>query len=88
MVKINKFIFPIDFVILNMDEDVEVPLILGQPFLAIARAIIDVSDGRLVLRVRKEEVIFKIFDAMRHSLEQDDTCYFLDDFNITVSSSV
>ena len=88
LVKIDKFIFPVDFVILDMDEDVEVPLILGRSFLATARAIIDVSDRRLVLRVGEEEVIFKIFDAIRHLLEQDDTCYFLDDIDITVSGSV
>ena len=69
LVEIDKFIFLRDFVILNMDEDIEVPLILGRAFLAIAKAIIDISDGRLVLRVGKENVIFKIFDAMKHSLE-------------------
>ena len=52
-----------------MDEDVEVPLILGRPFLAITRVIIYVCDGKLVLRFGEEEVIFKIFDAIRHSLE-------------------
>ena len=49
---------------------------------------INVSDGRLVLKVGEKEVIFKISDAMRHSLEQDDTCYFLDNLYIIVSSSV
>ena len=49
LVKIDKFIFLVDFVILDMDEDVEVPLILGQPFLATTRVII----SRLVLRVRE-----------------------------------
>ncbi|KAG8501367.1 hypothetical protein CXB51_003474 [Gossypium anomalum] len=50
LVKVDKFIFPIDFFVLDMDEDVEVPLILGRPFLATARAVIDVGDGKLVLR--------------------------------------
>ena len=68
-----------------MDKDIDIPLILGRPFLAITKGIIDVYDGRLVLRVEDEEVIFKIFDAMKHSLEQDDTCYFLDNLNIIVS---
>ncbi|XP_076881117.1 uncharacterized protein LOC143529156 [Bidens hawaiensis] len=36
LVKIDKFVFPVDFVILDMDEDENVPLILGRPFLAIA----------------------------------------------------
>ncbi|TYH30468.1 hypothetical protein ES288_A01G097900v1 [Gossypium darwinii] len=65
LVKVDKFIFPIHFVVLDMDEDVEVPLILGRPFLATARAVIDVGDGKLVLRVGVEEIIFKIYDAMR-----------------------
>ena len=51
LVKIDKFIFPVDFVILDMDEDVNVPLILGRPFLATAKAIIDVHDGKLILMV-------------------------------------
>ena len=64
LVKIDKFIFPVDFVVLDMDEDVEVPLILGRIFLATARAVIDVGDGKLVLRVGDEEIIFRIYDAM------------------------
>ncbi|XP_021995207.1 uncharacterized protein LOC110892347 [Helianthus annuus] len=36
LVKVDKFVFPVDFIILDMDEDSEVPLILGRPFLAIA----------------------------------------------------
>ncbi|KAG8486633.1 hypothetical protein CXB51_020062 [Gossypium anomalum] len=34
LVKIDKFIFPIDFVVLDMEEDSDVPLILGRPLLA------------------------------------------------------
>ncbi|KAK5825089.1 hypothetical protein PVK06_019893 [Gossypium arboreum] len=78
LVKVDKFIFPVDFFVLDMDEDVELPLILGHPFLTTARAVIDVGDGNLVLRVGDEEIIFKIYDAMRFSREQDDSCYFID----------
>ena len=38
MVKVNKFIFPTDFIVLDMEEDI----ILGRPFLATSRAMIDV----------------------------------------------
>ncbi|XP_027348020.1 uncharacterized protein LOC113859445 [Abrus precatorius] len=41
LVKVENLIFPVDFVILDMDEDTEVPLILGLPFLATAKVIID-----------------------------------------------
>ncbi|XP_048231235.1 uncharacterized protein LOC125370275 [Ricinus communis] len=54
LVKVNKFIFPMDFVILDMDGESSVPLILGRPFLVTSRAMIDVCDGKLKLRVGDE----------------------------------
>ena len=51
LVKVDKFIFLADFIILDMEEDKEVPIILGRPFLAIGRALIDVQKGELRLRV-------------------------------------
>ena len=42
MVKVDKLIFPADFIILDMEEDKEIPIILGRPFIAISRAMIDV----------------------------------------------
>lgn len=45
LVKDNTFIFPVDFVIIDMSEDVEVPLILGRPFLATSKTI-DVKKGK------------------------------------------
>ncbi|KAK1423118.1 hypothetical protein QVD17_18413 [Tagetes erecta] len=78
LVKVDKFIFPVDFVILDMDEDATVPLILGRPFLATARALIDVCDGKLSLRVGEETVTFDIHQSMRHPKCQDDSLYFID----------
>ena len=51
LVKVDKFIFPVDFIVLNMEEDKEVPIILGRPFLATSWALIDVQKGELRLRV-------------------------------------
>ncbi|XP_022024202.1 uncharacterized protein LOC110924508 [Helianthus annuus] len=45
LVKIDKFVFPVDFVILDMDEDSKVPLILGRLFLNTSRTIVDVAAG-------------------------------------------
>ncbi|GJU83629.1 putative ribonuclease H-like domain-containing protein [Tanacetum coccineum] len=56
---IGKFTFLIDFIILDMLEDVKVPLILGRPFLSTARAKIDVYKRKITLRVREEKIIFK-----------------------------
>ena len=42
LVKVGKFIFPVDFVVMKMEEDNQVPLLLGRPFLAIGAALIEV----------------------------------------------
>ncbi|GJT55792.1 mitochondrial proton/calcium exchanger protein-like protein isoform X1 [Tanacetum coccineum] len=58
LVGIGKFVFPIDFIILDMPEDIKVPLILGRPFLSTARAKIDVYKRRITLRVEEERIVF------------------------------
>ncbi|GJS07362.1 DNA-directed DNA polymerase [Tanacetum coccineum] len=55
LVKASKFIFLVDFVVLEIDEDELVPIILGRPFLTTERAIIDVHKGKLSLRAEEEE---------------------------------
>nr|GEV03662.1 hypothetical protein CTI12_AA005950 [Tanacetum cinerariifolium] len=55
----GKFIFPIDFIILDMPEDVKVPLILRRSFLSTTHAKIDVFKRKITLRVRDEKIIFK-----------------------------
>ncbi|XP_065633460.1 uncharacterized protein LOC136069159 [Quercus suber] len=64
LVKVDKFIFPADFIVLDMDKDEEIPLILGRPFLATGRTLIDVQQGKLVLRVGEDKVTFNVFKSM------------------------
>lgn len=42
LVKIDKFVFPVDFVILEMPEDEEIPLTVGRPFKERGRCMIDI----------------------------------------------
>lgn len=56
LVKVKSLIFPVDFIILDHEADNNVPIILGRPFLAIRRALIDVERGELAMRVNNEEV--------------------------------
>ncbi|XP_075515708.1 uncharacterized protein LOC142550519 [Primulina tabacum] len=77
LVKVDKFIFPADFVILDMEEDQDAPLIFERPFLATGRALIDVHKGELTLRVGGEEVIFNIYHALKGSNEVS-TCKSID----------
>ncbi|GJT63363.1 putative reverse transcriptase domain-containing protein [Tanacetum coccineum] len=58
LVRIGKFAFPVDFIILDMPEDIKVPLILGRPFLSTARAKIDVYKRKITLRVGEEKIVF------------------------------
>ncbi|GJT74738.1 ribonuclease H-like domain-containing protein [Tanacetum coccineum] len=56
LVRIGKFIFPIDFIILDIPEDNDVPLILRRPFLSTAYSKIDVFRRKITLRVREENL--------------------------------
>ncbi|GJY60091.1 reverse transcriptase domain-containing protein [Tanacetum coccineum] len=70
-VKVGKFQFPADFVVVDFDADPRVPLILGRSFLKTGRALIDVYEGELTLRVGKEAVTFNL-DTSRYSYNYDD----------------
>ncbi|GJR14096.1 reverse transcriptase domain-containing protein [Tanacetum coccineum] len=78
LVKVGKFTFPADFVILKMEKDSKVPLILGRPFLHTADAVIRVKQKQLNLGVGTERMIFNIDSAMKHSYSNDDTCFSID----------
>ena len=85
LVNVDKFIFPIDFIVLDMEEDKEIPIILGRLFLATGKEMIDVQKGELKLRVQNDEVKFIVFEAMRHAAESD-TCFMIKTVEDIVSS--
>ncbi|GKA94083.1 reverse transcriptase domain-containing protein [Tanacetum coccineum] len=71
-VKVGKFQFPADFVVVDFDADPRVPLILGRSFLKTGRALIDVYEGELTLRVGKEAITFNLDQTSRYSSNYDD----------------
>ncbi|GJZ33236.1 reverse transcriptase domain-containing protein [Tanacetum coccineum] len=73
LIKVCKFTFPVDFVILEMDEDNKVPLILGTHFLHTDDAVIRVKQKQLNLGVGTERMTFHMNSAMKHSYSNDDT---------------
>ena len=73
-VKVGKFVFPVDFVVMQMEEDTQVPLLLGRPFLATGAALIDVQKGELTLKVGDEEVHFNINRSLEHPTVETDGC--------------
>ncbi|GJY59453.1 gag-pol polyprotein [Tanacetum coccineum] len=59
LVGIDKFVFPVDFLFIDMPEDIKVPLILERPFLSTAHAKIDVFKRKITLKVRNDKIVFK-----------------------------
>ncbi|KAL2498230.1 Uncharacterized protein Adt_23780 [Abeliophyllum distichum] len=60
-----------------MEEDRDVPLLLGRPFLATGRALIDIQKDQLVLRLSEEHDTFDIFKAIKYPIESD-SCFKID----------
>ncbi|XP_060216742.1 uncharacterized protein LOC132644182 [Lycium barbarum] len=65
LVMVDRFIFLADFVILDCVVDFEVPIILGRPFLATGRALIDVKRGDFKLRMNNKQITFHIYKSMK-----------------------
>ncbi|XP_058732869.1 protein CFT1-like [Vicia villosa] len=72
LVKVDKFLFPVDFVVVEMEEDRYVPLILGRPFMKTTRMMIDIDDGIMKVRVQDKEVIFTLFESMKPHKDEHD----------------
>ncbi|GJR09828.1 reverse transcriptase domain-containing protein [Tanacetum coccineum] len=66
IVKVGKFHFPVDFVVVYYDVYPRVPLILGRPFLRTTRALVDVFGEELILRDGDEKLIFHADNTSKH----------------------
>ncbi|XP_019238762.1 PREDICTED: uncharacterized protein LOC109218823 [Nicotiana attenuata] len=77
LVRVDKFILPTDFVILDCEVDYEVPTILGRYFLATGNALCDVQAGELTFQVGDEQVVFHVCKSMRQP-NSNEVCSFLD----------
>ncbi|KAK8564642.1 hypothetical protein V6N12_058225 [Hibiscus sabdariffa] len=59
LVKVDKFIFPADFLILDCEADEYAPIILGRPFLSASRAVIDFDKDEIIFKVENNSVKMK-----------------------------
>nr|GEU86726.1 reverse transcriptase domain-containing protein [Tanacetum cinerariifolium] len=71
-VKVATFHFPAEFVIVDFNADPRVPLILKRSFLKTGKALIDVFEGELTLRVGKEDITFNLDQTSRYSANYND----------------
>nr|GEV69803.1 reverse transcriptase domain-containing protein [Tanacetum cinerariifolium] len=72
IVKVGTFHFLADFIVVDFDADPRVPLILRRSFLRIEKALIDVYEGELTLRVGKEAITFNLDQTSRYSANYND----------------
>jgi hypothetical protein len=76
LVMVDKLIFPADFFVIDMDNDMHVaPILLGRPFLITAKTKIDlVSGGALTMEFDGEKPEYNIYDAMKHPIDDHSLC--------------
>ncbi|XP_057739966.1 uncharacterized protein LOC130957086 [Arachis stenosperma] len=70
LVKVGNYFLPTDFVVLDMEESYLHPIMLGRPFLATARALIDVEQRELILRIHDEHLILNDFKPTLESVSE------------------
>ena len=63
LANVGKFTFPVDFLVLGMEEDRDTPVILRRNFLAMGNFFIDVKRGDLKMRVKRDEETFMIYES-------------------------
>ncbi|XP_038899815.1 uncharacterized protein LOC120087043 [Benincasa hispida] len=78
LMQVDKFIFPTDFIILDYEADIEVPIILGRPFLVTGRALINVQKGELTIKVNDQQVKFNVLNALKYPSDME-TCQYVEE---------
>nr|XP_009600583.1 uncharacterized protein LOC104096011 [Nicotiana tomentosiformis] len=73
LVWVDKFVFPVDFIVVDMEVNKDVPLILGRTFLCTDRAILDIYEGKLMLGVGNEKMVFQIQRMMKYPSDESST---------------
>ncbi|CAM8937212.1 unnamed protein product [Rhodiola kirilowii] len=80
-VKVKNIYIPADFIVLEISEDIDIPIILGRPFLYTVKVVIDMDRGSIALRVGSECVVFYL-PYMCKSPSLLDDCNVLDSTNV------
>ncbi|XP_048491613.2 uncharacterized protein LOC104883015 [Beta vulgaris subsp. vulgaris] len=81
--RVGKFFIPCDFVVMEMEEDAQVPIILGRPFLATAGAIIDMKNGKITFEVGIEKMEYNLTNSME-APSMRETIYRVDALDETI----
>ena len=87
LITTNKSIIPVDFIILDFEADLNCPIILGRTFLNTGKALIDVHEGKLTLRVGNESVKFHMSKMMKYPFDNK-SCMRVEVINECVEQSL
>jgi hypothetical protein len=94
LIKVDKFYFLVDFIVLDTEPvqnvGIQIPVILGRPFLATANALINCRTGVMKISFRNMTVELNIFDISKQPLEYDEVrnvCFIEEIFEETVDES-
>ncbi|KAK9008818.1 hypothetical protein V6N11_080296 [Hibiscus sabdariffa] len=84
IVKVGKFVFPVDFLILDCEVDDKAPIILGRPFLATGRILIDCEKGDFIMRVTDQTMTINVFNTLRYMDDQGEGYHLQEENTIAV----
>ncbi|XP_025979784.1 uncharacterized protein LOC114370475 [Glycine soja] len=80
LVKVRHFTFPVDFVIMDIEEDTDIPLILGRPFMLTSNCVVDMGNGNLELSIDNQKITFDLFKAMKY-LQEGWKCFRVEEID-------
>ena len=71
LVRVKHLIFPTDFIVMDIEEDANIPVILGRPFMSIASCVVDIGKKKLEMSLENQQISFDLFNEGRELLDQD-----------------
>ena len=71
-IQVGKFIVPVDFIVMDIPADTDVPIILGRPFLATVGVLINVKEGKITFSIGDEEIRFDFRKILKDPTPNDD----------------
>jgi len=67
-VRVKHFTFPVDFVVMGIEKDIEIPLILCRPFMLTTSCMVDMGKKKLEMGIADQKISFDLFDEEKHLL--------------------
>ena len=71
LVRVKHLIFPTDFVVIDIEEDVDTPLILGRPFMSTTSCVVDIGKRKLQMAIEDQQISFDMFHEEGALLDQN-----------------